>query len=154
MHYLALVLIPNEGDHIDHVSRIMAPHQEGEDSEGHLTGFWDWWSIGGRWTGFLDGYDPEADPRNQEPSGRALWPTDWEPHAGDVQSADAVAASTPFGAKLPFALVWDGGALLQEVYVRDAPDGEHFPATPNFAVQVRDRIAAHDGRVVVVDYHC
>lgn len=27
---------------------------------------WDWWKIGGRWTGFLDGYDPETDPANIE----------------------------------------------------------------------------------------
>lgn len=28
-------------------------------------GFWDWWVIGGRWTGVLDpDYDPSTDPRN------------------------------------------------------------------------------------------
>lgn len=27
---------------------------------------WDWWQIGGRWTGSLDGYDPETDPENIE----------------------------------------------------------------------------------------
>jgi len=26
----------------------------------------DWWQIGGRWTGILDGYDPEKDPINIE----------------------------------------------------------------------------------------
>jgi hypothetical protein len=29
-------------------------------------GYWDWWSIGGRWTGRLSGYDPETDPTNSE----------------------------------------------------------------------------------------
>lgn len=27
---------------------------------------WDWWSVGGRWTGMLSGYDPEDDPANRE----------------------------------------------------------------------------------------
>jgi hypothetical protein len=27
---------------------------------------WDWWQIGGRWTGVLRDYDPETDPRNLE----------------------------------------------------------------------------------------
>jgi hypothetical protein len=40
-----------------HVTRLMSP---GEDD------WWDWWR-GGRWTGQLSGYDPEADPRNIEP---------------------------------------------------------------------------------------
>jgi len=28
---------------------------------------WDWFQIGGRWTGHLSGYDPDTDPRNWEP---------------------------------------------------------------------------------------
>jgi hypothetical protein len=28
---------------------------------------WDWYQIGGRWTGVLDNYNPEKDPKNQEP---------------------------------------------------------------------------------------
>ncbi len=27
---------------------------------------WDWWQIGGRWTGSLDGHSPESDPENIE----------------------------------------------------------------------------------------
>lgn len=27
---------------------------------------WDWWVVGGRWTGVLDGYDPSTDPENWE----------------------------------------------------------------------------------------
>lgn len=29
-------------------------------------GYWDWYAIGGRWTGWLSGYDPQKDPRNLE----------------------------------------------------------------------------------------
>jgi hypothetical protein len=35
---------------------------------GNPQGFWDWWEIGGRWTGLLEpAYDPEADARNYSP---------------------------------------------------------------------------------------
>jgi hypothetical protein len=27
---------------------------------------WDWYQIGGRWTGTLDGYDPQTDPANKK----------------------------------------------------------------------------------------
>lgn len=74
---------------------------------------WDWWQIGGRWTGLLSSYDPEADEKNYEPckycgatgkraepplvgpgtvhcngckgTGRAFkWPTEWAHHTGDT----------------------------------------------------------------------
>jgi len=66
MHYSNLVLIPANGKDIDGkkqsvdklVEAAMGPHEE----DG---GFWDWYQIGGRWTGALDGYDPGGDPDNQ-----------------------------------------------------------------------------------------
>jgi len=39
---------------------------------------WDWYQIGGRWTGELTGYSPENDPDNQDKDGKAKWPTDWK----------------------------------------------------------------------------
>jgi hypothetical protein len=51
----------------------MAPHiekYEGGDDDGEgatHSGFWDWWQIGGRYTGsHTPDYDPEMDPRNVE----------------------------------------------------------------------------------------
>ena len=38
---------------------------------------WDWYQIGGRWTGTLDGF--------VETVNGDAWPTEWAPHAGDVQ---------------------------------------------------------------------
>jgi hypothetical protein len=78
MHYYALaVLPPGTTDISDELDRIMAPHQEhfvpngridkyGEE-DGDMAGFWDWYVIGGRWTGYLDGYEPHKDPANWEP---------------------------------------------------------------------------------------
>lgn len=44
---------------------------------------WDWYQIGGRWTGLLDGYDPQKDPKNLE-AGKPKWPTSWEEHKNNI----------------------------------------------------------------------
>ena len=71
-HYLAYVLIPGDGDVDDLVAEAMAPYDEnrkveltsedGEEYWHNPHGFWDWFQIGGRWTGKLSGYDPSDDP--------------------------------------------------------------------------------------------
>jgi hypothetical protein len=103
MHYSNLVIVPAEGDDLDEkLERAMGP--SGDDG-----GFWDWYQIGGRWTGLFDSYDPETDPENTETctlcagSGKRpdmtvangcngcagtgtakKWPTDWKKHPGDI----------------------------------------------------------------------
>jgi hypothetical protein len=77
MHYYALAIIPAEGDIESQVEQAMAPYDENshqtqrvtEDGESWMInpdGLWDWYQIGGRWTGTFDGYDPETDPANLE----------------------------------------------------------------------------------------
>lgn len=66
MHAVALVVMPKEATDPDaYVAQAMEPFRESD--HGPLTGHWDWWQIGGRWTGALDGYDPNSDPSNVEP---------------------------------------------------------------------------------------
>lgn len=66
-HFAVLVITDGTEDSIEGaVERLLAPYDENgvwfrENSK------WDWWVIGGRWTGVLDGYDPDQDPRNLEP---------------------------------------------------------------------------------------
>ena len=72
MHYSAYVLIPGEGDVDELVAEAMSPYDENRDVEQvtedgetywhNPVGFWDWYQIGGRWTGQLSGYDPDSDP--------------------------------------------------------------------------------------------
>ena len=64
MHGLAYVLIPPSGDVDLLVEASMKPHQE---DDGLRSGWWDWFQIGGRFSGRLDGYDPFSDPRNVAP---------------------------------------------------------------------------------------
>lgn len=93
------------------------PDPECEDCEGsgkRLSTYnpnsqWDWYQVGGRWTGVYSGYEPEKDPKNIETcficggtgvryddvvqgkcngcSGkgtRVSWPTGWKNHPGDI----------------------------------------------------------------------
>lgn len=61
MHYSVLAII-DRPDVIDkesieaEVEGIMRRHGDGDK--------WDWYQIGGRWSGVLDGYDPETDQKN------------------------------------------------------------------------------------------
>jgi hypothetical protein len=60
MHFLLYVLIDNSGDVEEQVNRLMEPYGEHTNEDGH----WDWFQIGGRWTGHVSGYDPHEDEEN------------------------------------------------------------------------------------------
>ena len=108
MHYGNLVIVKRKGEDVEAfdldkaVEEAMGPHEE-------QGGFWDWYQIGGRWTGSFDGYDPETDPANIKTcwlcggtgkrtdmtvengcngcngKGKAVeWPTQWKRYEGDV----------------------------------------------------------------------
>ncbi len=66
-HYHAEVYIKELPENIEvKIAEIMEPHREDFDREGYQ-GFWDWYSIGGRWNGaHEDGYNPYDDPANLE----------------------------------------------------------------------------------------
>lgn len=83
MHFSTYVVVPPgyHGDIEDYVERAMAPFNENanlttwevdEEIEGggywtNANSFWDWYQIGGRWSGaFAEGYEPEKDQRNWE----------------------------------------------------------------------------------------
>lgn len=75
-HYYALAIIPADGDLDELIETTLAPFNKNreversvEDGESYWhnpDGVWDWWSIGGRWTGVLSDYEPRGDPRNLE----------------------------------------------------------------------------------------
>jgi hypothetical protein len=76
MHYFAAVVIPPGTTYAEaerHVTVAMEPYDENREVERDDEGYWrnpqdkwDWWQIGGRWTGAWSGYDPENDPTNIE----------------------------------------------------------------------------------------
>lgn len=63
-HFSVIVLTKGE-DPVAEATRLLAPYDEAGEwfADGSR---WDWWVIGGRWTGSLDGYDPTTDPANVE----------------------------------------------------------------------------------------
>lgn len=93
MHYQAEVFIPSNKNVEAQIERIMSPYDENErcvfkeikegdedyedydedkitGKRGYWTnpkGFWDWFEIGGRWSGEHDDYDPYSNPINYEP---------------------------------------------------------------------------------------
>lgn len=176
MHYLAYVLIPADGSPDAHVERLMAPHCESNNCE---RGFWDFWQIGGRWTGYLSGVDPAKDPLNHErcplcrmtPGVRYDLDPEGKPCNGCTHGADADLAagvrvkwptqwvtdlgdvlSAPFNItdeKLPHTLVLEGNASQSEAW-----DGNSFVPNAEHEATCRHALSTHTGRLVIVDYHC
>jgi hypothetical protein len=166
MHMSALVLLPAEaaGEDVEKwVGAVMAPHEEGSDS-----GWWDWWQIGGRYTGLLDDYNPNLDPENIETctlcagsgvrpdmqvrdgcngcggkGSRVKWPTSWRPHPGDCAPAATV------GEVDTYTVVSAEGATHIEDWITP-----NFVKNENFAQERAEMLLRYrEGIAVVVDYH-
>jgi hypothetical protein len=181
MHYSVLVTVnPDENDAyrqaiakgqshrgaLDNaVESILAPYGDGCE--------WDWYQIGGRWTGLFDGYDPHKDPAHKSkctycagtgtriwPQGArkcnacengvaTAWPTEFKPHDGDIMPLEQLTQEQldKFFAIVPDgAFKWCGG----EDYTPWKEDGEKF--------QRRERpplewVKQHGTYAVVVDCH-
>lgn len=78
-HYLIGVILPikYEGEKLSEaIEAILKPWDENEDvvqvtEDGETywhnpNGKWDWWQLGGRWTGVWSDYDPAKDPANHQ----------------------------------------------------------------------------------------
>jgi len=165
MHYLTLVVIPENGDVAKHVDAVMSQRAVKSELD------WDWFQIGGRWTGLFDGYDPDTDPKNiktcdlcggtgrrrdmsvangcngcQGKGRAAVWSTDRAPHEGDVlTTAEALASLTPD--RIPHAIAAKGKSSVSESW-----NGKTFVANPEHEATVR-MMLAQPGRCVVVDCH-
>ena len=63
-HFPVVVIVPGDVPEVGEAAdRLLAPFDEqGEWSRDGSR--WDWYVLGGRWTGALDGYDPTTDPAN------------------------------------------------------------------------------------------
>ena len=190
MHYVAWVLVPNGGEAYEHVERLMAPYDENTDDNEPLafqdegeegqSGHWDWWRVGGRWTGMLSGYDPKADPRNMEVctlctgTGMRNDRLGREARLRDPQYTCNGCAGKGTALKWPTEWVaHDADVSTTEralakmtsgvgpfVLVTEEEwlpkerytDGE-FVEAADWAAAVVERLQRHEGRVVVVDYH-
>ena len=123
-------------------------------------GQWDWWQIGGRWTGWISGYDPEKEPENADPEspGKAKWPTQWKLHYGDVCTVDEIRRS----GKNPYCVVSQdyGWYSVGDQYTFDINDLEasrenEDKAREEWPTKYQQHMAQFDGNriCVVVDFH-
>lgn len=64
-HFATVVLVDKSDNLEEEVTRLLAPYDE-EGEWGADGSRWDWWQIGGRFTGTLDGYEYWKDQRNYE----------------------------------------------------------------------------------------
>lgn len=73
MHSLIGVILPFQYDEpklTDAISYVLRPWDENafndDEEEINPNGQWDWWRLGGRWTGIWSNYEPRKDPANYE----------------------------------------------------------------------------------------
>jgi len=133
---------------------------------------WDWYQVGGRWTGEHDGYDPTKDPRNIETcwlcngtgkrtdmevengcngcdgTGKMVkWSTSFAPHYADVMPISEIREDMSC-----FTLIINGEVLTKEKW-----DGENWiggTMADRTVKKVLADMGITDGYLVTVDYHC
>lgn len=130
-------------------------------------GYWDWYQIGGRWSGVLDGYDPETNPLNTEECGHCRgtklnngsetpcaycegkgvtpkWPTSWVPYKGDIAIVGDIKER-----RIPYTIVSDDKWLSKEKW-----NGKSFATTKDFTKKATKILDDNKENIaVVVDYH-
>lgn len=154
MHYRVLAIL--EEPSIDKLAELMEPYGDGRE--------WDFYQIGGRYTGFLDGYAPEKDPRNLEPcqyhqspdcphckgtGSTVTWPTRWAPHIGDQIP---VSQLTDVQVKGVYVIVCSAGWFARERYTPWEDGKAAFPKQPMPPLGWIQEAYAK-GLAIVVDIH-
>lgn len=97
--------------------------------------FYDWYEIGGRWTGSHDNFNPEDDPENLE-NGELKWPTEWARHDGDIIAVKDISDDLDC-----YTLV-----VGDEVFHETDFDGN--------VKKKLSELGITEGYLVTVDYHC
>lgn len=120
MHFSNLVICPKDETGKKSLSEIVAPVVVEGNEEHSSDGWWDWYQVGGRWTGFFDGYDPELDPNLKGKDGKTTWPTQWPERKEDaIQIKDLTQEQVDraYAVVLP-----DGERYASERYVPGPPN--------------------------------
>lgn len=133
MHYLAWALLPDDGSDVTTaLEALMEPHLETYGEDDSHSGFYDWYIIGGRWSGSLVGKPARKYGGSQE----------------DITTVADVLNGEP---STPFSIIWPGGVAHRETW-----DGKNWIETDEGTHNrtVATVLLAHkDHRLVVVDYH-
>ena len=162
MHYSIFVILDSPS--VEEVEHRLAPFNEETAEEGK--GRWDWYQIGGRWTGHFDGYDPTKDPANLKDclcggktgclrcngSGKEVkWPTEFGQRSQDFAPVSvALEAKPAYGVLTP-----DGVWHEKEQYQAEkSGPGRWEPTVPDWPAEVRRLLSEHPtSYVAIVDIH-
>ena len=102
MHYCVFVLYRGKvtKKNVNEVVAAMLEPYRGE--------LWDWWQVGGRWSGILSKgkYDPETDPDNLDRDGKVRWPTQWVGTRWDIMPLAKLVVDDDV---LPYVIVTPAG---------------------------------------------
>ena len=176
MHYSNIVIVKGSENLERSVESVIGTASE------ENGGWWDWYQVGGRWTGFFDGYEPDKDPLLMETcnlcggsgkrtdmkvlegcngcqgKGKSLkWPTQWPTRE---QDAIPLHALTQEHVDKAYAVVMTNGERFAEegYYPWDKenpfPDREKPPA--DWIKEHAWEYAYEKGGLfaVIVDNHC
>lgn len=140
MHYLVYVFFEDEPEPDvlkETVTAALTPFQNTE---------WDWFQIGGRWTGHLTDYNPETDPQNLDDGGKPKWPTQWRATPDhDVQPISVLKDHSPD--HVPHSFVYGGDWCSRQLWT-----GASFLDNPDYEKCLKDAIEGSNW-IVVVDCH-
>jgi hypothetical protein len=184
MHYFGAVVMEKGGDIEAAIDTIMAPHEErweGEDDEGEHFGIWDWYQVGGRWTGEWSEYDPTQDPANTQvctlcngtgvrPDGLERFGEEWMQNTGGCNGCKGTGKEakwpTEWSAcpddRRPVSMLLNN-PTVKVPYTVFFPDGTlltrespGYDEAPDEHIQAVHTALApwSDHDIVIVDYHC
>lgn len=157
MHFLTIVCLPPgyTGGIEDGVTAALAPfnkelevEQVDEDGEVYWRnpqGIWDWWQIGGRYSGHLDAAcDPRSDPRNWEPcihcggtgirAASGIHPQTGQPWCNGCTHDLEVTHRRGMTVKWPTEWVVDSGNVARLGDVRSILERSEWPGRPYYLV--------------------
>jgi hypothetical protein len=184
MHYFGAAVAPSDttrelAEKV--IDPILAPHQEWQKSEDDYGGVWDWYVVGGRWTGEWATYDPWEDPDNQEicrtcngtgerPGGKEQFGAEWYVWCHGCNGCSGTGTHVKFAPD--FKPCTDDVLSVKQFlsgeyrlpYTLFLPGGEVLQKEtfetdnvidPKWLIAVRNALKPYlDEMLVIVDYHC
>lgn len=182
MHFHAEIHVPKGRAPEQYVAEILAPHEESYDeATERSSGFWDWYQIGGRWTGaHSPDYDPSTDPANIEQceqcegTGRRIDAIGKAARAKDPEYTCNGCQGKGTRTKWPTEWTRFNGDITpvekitdqltchtllanNEVFQVEEWTGEEWKKNERFGGDVQAMLRSMgitDGMIVTVDYHC
>lgn len=154
MHYFIGVILPLRYDMPkleEAIGEILKPWDEnGPDGKYNPSGTWDWWQLGGRWTGvWADDYEPGKDPLNVDPhTGQAAWPSQWRkrPDLDVISVAEFIVGDK----RMPYAIYMAPDVMIS----KETWNGDVWVKHPDYDERAMQLLTENrDMFIAAVDIH-